>query len=119
MPDRTANIPRRSLIAAVVAGIGASACCVGPLVLLALGIGGAWVGHLTALEPYRPVFIGVVLVFLFLAFRQLYLVPAGCAPEAACAVPATRRRQRLVFWVVTVLLLALIAFPYYGALFFA
>lgn len=46
-----------SLIAGVLAAIGASVCCVGPLVLLALGIGGTWVSKLTAMEPYRPVFI--------------------------------------------------------------
>ena len=27
---------------------------VGPLVLLMLGIGGAWIAHLTALEPFAP-----------------------------------------------------------------
>ena len=46
----------RSLVAAILAAIGASVCCVGPLVLLALGIGGAWIGNLAALEPYRPAF---------------------------------------------------------------
>ncbi|MGR5415051.1 mercuric transporter MerT family protein, partial [Vibrio astriarenae] len=30
------------LVAGVLAAIGASVCCVGPLVLLALGIGGSW-----------------------------------------------------------------------------
>ena len=63
-----------SLIAGVLAAIGASVCCVGPLVLLALGIGGSWVGSLTAMEPYRPFFIGMTLLFLGLAFRELYLV---------------------------------------------
>ena len=48
-----------SLIAGVLAAIGASVCCVGPLVLLALGIGGSWVGSLTAMEPYRPFLIGL------------------------------------------------------------
>lgn len=105
---------RRSLIAAVIAAVGASLCCVGPLVLLALGLGGAWVGNLTMLEPYRPIFIGVVLVFLGLAFRKLYLVPEVCAPGQSCANPVTRRNQRIVFWVVTVILLALVAFPWYG-----
>lgn len=47
---------RGSLIAGVLAAIGASVCCVGPLMLLALGIGGSWVGSLTAMEPYRPLF---------------------------------------------------------------
>jgi mercuric ion transport protein len=104
----------RSLFAAVAAGIGASICCVGPFVLLALGIGGAWIGMLTALEPWRPVFIGVTLVFLGLAFRRLYLVPQACEPGQACANPVTLRNQRLIFWGITVILAVLIAFPWYG-----
>jgi len=47
----------RSLLVGVVAGFGASVCCVGPLVLLALGMSGAWIGNLTALEPFRPYLI--------------------------------------------------------------
>ena len=47
-----------SLVAGGVAAILASACCVGPLVLLSVGISGAWIANLTALEPYRPIFIG-------------------------------------------------------------
>ena len=43
----------------------------GPLVLLALGIGGAWIGTLTPFEPYRPLFIGLTLIFLGLAFRKV------------------------------------------------
>ncbi len=115
--DTAAPVPARadrSLIAAVVAGIGASICCVGPLVLLTLGIGGAWIGTLTALEPYRPLFIGVVLVFLGLAFYRLYIAPRRCAPGDACALPATLRNQRILFWGVTVLIAALVAFPWYG-----
>lgn len=108
----------RSMIAAVIAAIGASVCCVGPLVLLALGIGGAWISYLTALEPYRPIFIGITLLFLFLAFRKLYLVPRQCVPEDTCAVPSTLRNQRIIFWVVTFWLIVLLTFPYYGTVFF-
>lgn len=108
----------RSMVAAFLAAIGASLCCIGPLVLLSLGIGGAWISNLTALEPYRPIFIGITLIFLFLAFRKLYLLPRQCDPEAACAAPATLRNQRIIFWVVSVLLVALITFPYYGLVFF-
>lgn len=103
-----------SMIAAVIMAIGASLCCVGPLVLLALGIGGTWISSLAALEPYRPIFIGITLVFLFLAFRKLYLAPRQCAPGDACAVPSTLRNQKIIFWAVTVLLIALLTFPYYG-----
>ena len=106
------------MLAAGLATVGASLCCVAPLLLLSLGIGGAWISYLTALEPYRPLFIGLSLVFLFLAFRRLYLVPRQCAPGDACALPATLRNQRMIFWIVTVLLLALLGFPYYGTVFF-
>lgn len=107
-----------TVIAASLAAIGASLCCVGPLVLLALGIGGTWISHLVALEPYRPIFIGITLVFLFLAFRKLYLVPRKCASGDACAIPSTLRNQRIIFWVVSIVLIALLTFPYYGVVFF-
>lgn len=107
-----------SLVAAVLAAIGASVCCVGPLVLLALGIGGAWVGSLTAFEPYRPFFIGLTLVFLGLAFRKLYLVPQVCTAGMSCADSRTIKRQRLIFWVVAVLMLGLLAVPVLAPLFY-
>lgn len=109
---------KRALVAGIVAAIGASVCCVGPLVLLALGIGGAWIGNLTAFQPYRPVFIGLTLLFLALAFRKLYLVPQACAPGTSCADPQAIRRQRLVFWSIAVLLLGLLAVPWFAPLFY-
>jgi mercuric ion transport protein len=107
-----------SLIAGGLAAIGASVCCVGPLVLLALGIGGTWVGSLTAMEPYRPLFIGLTLLFLGLAFRKLYLMPQVCAPDTPCADPRTIQRQRLMFWGVAALLLGLLAVPSLAPLFY-
>jgi mercuric ion transport protein len=104
--------PKIAITASALAAIGASICCVGPLALLGLGISGAWIGTLSAFEPYRPVLIGVTLVFLALAFRKLYLVPQVCAPGAACAIPAVVWRQRAIFWMVSVVLLTLIAFPW-------
>lgn len=109
---------KRSLVAGVLAAIGASVCCVGPLVLLTLGIGGAWVSNLTALEPIRPLFIGVTLVFLGLAFRRLYLVPQVCEPGTPCADPQTLKRQRLIFWLVSVMLAGLLAVPLAAPLFY-
>jgi mercuric ion transport protein len=105
-----------SLVAGVLGAIGASVCCVGPLVLLTLGIGGAWVGNLTAFEPYRPYLMVATLVFLGVAFRRLYLVPPVCEPGKACAEPTVLKRQRLIFWTVTVLILALLAVPTVAAL---
>lgn len=107
-----------SLIAGVLAAIAASVCCVGPLVLLALGIGGTWVGNLTAMEPFRPIFMGLTLLFLGLAFLQLYLVPQVCTPDTPCADPRTLKRQRLTFWIVAALLFGLMAVPWFAPLFY-
>ena len=106
----------KQLWASVLAAIVGSLCCVAPLVLITLGISGAWIGQLTALEPYRPIFIGVMVAFLALAFRRLYIVPAHRAPGEACANPRLQRRQRQIFWVVVVGLAVLIAFPWYARL---
>jgi mercuric ion transport protein len=107
-----------ALIGGLLASIGASACCVGPLLLLSLGIGGAWIGHLTRLEPYRPVFIVLVLVFLGMAFRRLYVVPQSCDMEAGCVADRARKIQRILFWVVSPLLLGLVASPWLLPLFY-
>ena len=58
---------RGPLFAGGLAAILASTCCLGPLILVALGFSGAWIGNLTALEPYRPIFIGAALVAMFFA----------------------------------------------------
>lgn len=100
-----------SLIAGVLAAIGASLCCVAPLLLLTLGVGGAWMANLTALEPIRPFFIAATLVFLGLAWHGLYRAPRACAPGTPCAAPQTLQRQRRVFWLMTVLLAMLLALP--------
>ena len=107
------------LVAGIFAAIGASACCVGPLVLLALGISGAWISSLTALEPYRPIFIGLTLLFLGFAFYRLYLAPRVCSLGSACAGPRTFKYRRLAFWIVTVVALGLIAAPWVAPLFYS
>jgi len=109
---------KSSLAAGGLAAVIGSLCCVGPLVLLGVGIGGAWVGNLTALEAIRPVFIGLTLLFLALAFRRLYLVPQVCAPGTACADPRIVQHQRLLFWPIAVALIGLLAIPWLAPLFY-
>lgn len=70
------------------------------------------------MEPFRPIFIGLTLLFLGLAFRKLYLVQQICTPGTACGDPRTITRQRLVFWIVTGLLLGLLAVPWFAPLFY-
>ncbi|GLI95782.1 mercuric transporter MerT family protein [Methylocystis echinoides] len=109
---------KTSLIVGAAAAVGASLCCVGPLVLLALGVGGTWIANLTALEPHRPLFVGLTVLFLGLAFRRLYLFPQICMAGARCADPRTAKRQRLTFWIAAVPLLGLLAVPWLAPLFY-
>ena len=103
------------LFGGAAAVIGASACCLGPLVLVSLGVSGAWIANLTALEPYRPIFIGLAVLFLAFAYRQIYrrAPPDACEPASLCASPRTERLYKTLFWSVTVLALAALAFPYF------
>jgi mercuric ion transport protein len=110
--------PKQTMIASVLAGIGASLCCVAPLVLLSLGLGGAWVATLTAFEPVRPVFMGLALLFIALSFRKLYLTNQTCETDKPCADDEVIRKQRMIFWGVTIPLLGLLAFPWFAPLFY-
>lgn len=100
------------------AAILASACCLGPLILLALGISGAWIGNLTSLERYRPIFIGAALVALYFAHRRIYRPAEECAPGEICAVPTVKKSYKLLFWIIAGLLGVAMAFPVVAPLFY-
>ena len=102
----------RSLWASVVAGMAASLCCYGPVLFLALGLGGGvWTLGLTTVRSYRPLLIGLTLLFLGFALSRLYLVPAY-AVNWPRAERCRLKRQRRWFWLVTALLLGLLAAPW-------
>lgn len=118
-PETPINSPKWLGFGALMAAIGASACCVVPFLLLSLGIGGAWMSTLTAMEPARPFFIILTLVFMALGYRKLYWMPSSCEESADCANSGTRRKQRLVFWLGSAFILLLLAFPWLAPFFMA
>jgi len=109
---------RGPLFAGGLAAILASACCLGPLVLIMLGFSGAWIGNLTALEPYRPIFLGAAVVAMFFAYRRIFKPAQDCTQGEICAIPHVRRTYKIVFWAVVVVLLVAFAFPYVLPLFY-
>lgn len=109
---------RSSLAAGVVAALGASACCAGPLVLLLLGIGGGWASYLIAFEPYSPYFTGLTLLFFGWAFYRLHLRTRICTPDDACSNDRVLRNQRILFWLTAVPVLLLLTLPLYAPLFY-
>ena len=56
----------------------ASSCCILPLILISVGVTGAWIGQLTQLEPYKPVFMLIAAGFLQLAFGKSIFGRAHC-----------------------------------------
>lgn len=117
--DSTEHSASPSLTGGLLTGIAASVCCVGPFLLLTLGVSGAWIGNLSAMTSFRPYLIGITLVLLGFAFRKLYLLPRRCAPAAQCATPQGLKTQRRYFWLVSLFVLVMIGFPYYGPYLFA
>ena len=112
------NSGRGALVAGGLAALLASTCCLGPLVLVALGVSGAWIGNLTALEPYRPLFLSAALIALFFAYRRIFRPAQDCKPGEVCAVPQVRRAYQVVFWIVAALVIVALAFPYVLPLFY-
>lgn len=109
---------RRTLAVGGLAAILASTCCLGPLLLVALGFSGAWIGNLTRLEPYRPFFIGAALLALSFAWRGIFRPVRACEPGQVCALPRGRATYKVLFGVVAALILVALAFPYIMPLFY-
>jgi len=88
----------------VIGAVLASSCCIVPLLLLTLGVSGAWIGNLTALEPYKPAFLAVALLFIGLGFRQVYFKPRrACEDGSYCAKPQSKAVTKVALWTATVL----------------
>jgi len=81
-----------SLITGVVAAILASACCLIPFILLSIGLSGAWLSSLSALDPFRPLFIGIALIALYFAYRNM--------------------AKKALFWVIAFFIALFIIFPH-------
>jgi mercuric ion transport protein len=111
--DTEARATTATLAGAVVAAIAASSCCIGPLVLAALGIGGA--GAFATLGAYRPYFLVVTAVLLAGGFYLTYRKPKVVAGGEACGCespkPKANRAARLGLWIATALVVVFAAAP--------
>ncbi len=107
-----------ALLIGGLAAILASTCCLGPLVLVALGLSGAWIGNLTLLEPYRPFFIAGALVALFFAGRRIFRPAQACEPGEVCALPRTQRVYKILFGIASALVLIALLYPYVAKFFY-
>lgn len=104
---------RLAAVGGILGAIAASSCCIVPLVLFSAGMGGAWLGNLSALTPYQPYFIAFTAVMLGYGFYLVYWKPRrACANNAACRRPMPKRLVKSGLWLATVVVAAALAFPY-------
>ena len=96
----------------ILAALGAASCCVVPFALFTIGVSGAWIGNLTALEPYQPIFAGITLACLGYGFYLVYRKPkVACADGSYCAKPSSGRIAKVGLWTATVLVIIALGFP--------
>lgn len=121
MPSRSGFGDKAALLSAggILAALGAASCCVVPFVLFFAGISGAWIGNLTALKPYQPLFAAVAVGCLGTGFYLVYRKPrAGeCVEGSYCARPSARRMTRIGLWTATVMIVVAVGFPYAAGFF--
>jgi len=91
----------------ILGALAASTCCILPLVLFSLGISGAWIGRLTALSPYQPIFC------LGYGYWLVYRKPKqACEDGMACARPLPHRLVKTILYLATALVLIAFLWPY-------
>src|SRR5262245_63039989 len=56
----------------ILGALASASCCILPLVLFSLGVGGAWIGNFTQLAPYQPWFVVGTLACLGTGYWLVY-----------------------------------------------
>lgn len=99
-------------VGGILGAIGAAFCCVIPFALFLAGVSGAWIGNLTALEPYQPVFAAASFGFIgYGAWRLRRKREIACA-DGYCATPQSDRIARIGLWTAATLVVIAVSFPY-------
>jgi mercuric ion transport protein len=96
---------KNGLLAAggVLGALGASSCCLLPLVFALTGISGAWIGSLTRLAPYQPIFLGIAGVSIGSGLWRVYRKPRQACDGPLCGTTTTRGVTKAVLWLSAIL----------------
>lgn len=105
--------PKLFAASGILAALGMAACCVAPFALFMLGVSGAWIGNLTSLRPYQPIFIALGAASIgygfYLVYRQTQVV---CEDGSYCTNPRSDRVAKIGLWLATALVIVALGFPY-------
>ena len=107
---------------AIVTSLLASLCCITPVLAVLGGLGGI-AATFSFLEPLRPYLIGLTVIVLSYAFYNAYKPKKKVEIECACEDEETKAKKnfinsRVFLWIVAVVAVVLITFPYYSKAFF-
>lgn len=104
---------RLAAVGGILGAVGASTCCIVPLVLFSLGVSGAWIGRLTSLSPYQPIIVAITFGFLgygyWLAYGKSKIM---CADGDSCTRLLPNRLVKSALWLATLLVLLALAWPH-------
>ena len=97
----------------IIGALAASSCCILPVALFSLGIGGAWIGNFTQLAPYQPYFIAATLAFIGAGYWLVYRSSkVACVAGEACARQLPSRLVKIALIAATVMVIAAVAFDF-------
>ena len=95
----------------LVGALGVASCCLLPLLLLSLGIGGGLVSAMTALVPYRTFFLWGGVAALGLGFYVCYFRKSPACADGSCE-PPSGKAVRMVLWSALLILSAALLTEY-------
>lgn len=100
---------------AVLTALGASLCCIGPILALVFGVGAFTAA--TVFASARPYLLAAAVLALAFGFYRLYFrreaSSSSCAPGEACATRPASRAARLSLWIASAMVLVFALSPYY------
>jgi mercuric ion transport protein len=116
--ERVLEIKRAPLWAAgaILGALAASTCCALPLLLVSVGISGAWIGTLTRLAPYQPVFVGLAAVCIAGGFWPIYGRDRPVCANQDCGMPVPRWATKTALWLGTAIVLVAASAEWWGYL---
>lgn len=114
---KQARVARLGMAASIATALGASICCIGPIVAVMFGM--TSLAALSKYEPLRPIFGIATAILLGVAFYATYRKPAAeCAPGSLCETHGVDRMQKInraALWIATFVALIVFTFPTWSA----
>ncbi len=110
--DGRATASRWLAAGGILGALGAASCCVIPFTLFLAGVSGAWIGNLTALEPYQPIFAAVALALIGAGAWRLRVKRQVACADGYCATPQSDHVARIGLAVAATLVVIAVGFPY-------